>query len=57
MDLSTVVVHYRSLDTIPTCLNALEDATRGMARETVVVDNASDDGVAAWIAREHPRRG
>jgi GT2 family glycosyltransferase len=54
MDLSTVVVHYRSLDTLPTCLNALDAASRGMARETVVVDNASSDDVAAWIARERP---
>jgi GT2 family glycosyltransferase len=54
MDLSTVVVHYRSLDALPSCLSALAAATRGLASETVVVDNASDDGIAAWLAREHP---
>jgi len=54
MDLSTVVVHYRSLDSLPTCLDALRDATSGMAGEVVVVDNASRDDVAAWVARENP---
>ncbi len=54
MDLSTVVVHYRSLATLPTCLEALRRATQGMASETVVVDNASGDGLAAWLAREAP---
>ena len=54
MDLSTVVVHYRSLDALPTCLDALREATQGVESEIVVVDNASGDGVAAWMAREHP---
>ena len=54
MDLSTVVVHYRSLDALPTCLNALREATQGVEGEIVVVDNASGDGVAAWMASQHP---
>jgi N-acetylglucosaminyl-diphospho-decaprenol L-rhamnosyltransferase len=54
MDLSTVIVHYRSLDSLPSCLSALAAATRGTDSETVVVDNASGDQVEAWLSREQP---
>lgn len=54
MELSTVVVTYRSRDTLPECLAALEAAAAGLAHETVVVDNASGDGVLDLIARDHP---
>ena len=54
MELATVVVHYRSLDNLPRCLKAVADASRGIASEIVVVDNASGDQVAEWLAREFP---
>ena len=54
MDLSTVVVHFRSLDTLPACLRALENGTRGMSSDLVVVDNASGDSVADLLARDFP---
>jgi hypothetical protein len=52
MDLSIVVVHYRSLDTLPLCLQALAGESRG--GETVVVDNDSRDGVEDLLRREFP---
>jgi len=54
MDLSAIVVHYQSLETLPRCLKALEAATRGRSAETVVVDNDSRDGAASLLARDFP---
>jgi N-acetylglucosaminyl-diphospho-decaprenol L-rhamnosyltransferase len=54
MDLSTVIVHYHSLDTLPRCLRALAAATSGLEAETVVLDNDSRDGVEGLLAREFP---
>jgi GT2 family glycosyltransferase len=54
MDLSIVVVHYRSLDTLPDCLRALATAVQGCSSETVVVDNDSRDGVEQLLEREFP---
>jgi N-acetylglucosaminyl-diphospho-decaprenol L-rhamnosyltransferase len=54
MDLSTVVVHYQSLETLPRCLEALATATSGWSAETVVVDNHSQDGVDVLLTRDFP---
>jgi len=55
MLLSTVIVHYRTLATLPACLRALADSTADLEAETVVVDNASGDAVGALLARDFPR--
>jgi GT2 family glycosyltransferase len=52
MDLSTVIVHYRALDTLPGCLDALEAAAADMTHETVVVDNDAKAGLAKRLARD-----
>jgi len=61
MDLSIVVVTYRSRDHILECLRSLEsvrgtgDATGPASRrEAVVVDNASADGTPELVEREAP---
>ena len=54
MPLTVIVVHYRSLAVLPRCLNAIATAARGPETEVIVVDNDSRDGLAAWLAREHP---
>jgi N-acetylglucosaminyl-diphospho-decaprenol L-rhamnosyltransferase len=54
MDLSSVVVSYRSRDVLPDCLTALASQTRELTAETVVVDNASGDGMAEALARQFP---
>jgi len=54
LDLSIVVVTYNSAVHIGACLASLREYTRGVSYETIVVDNASPDGTAALIAREHP---
>ena len=55
MLLSTVIVHYRTLATLPACLRAIAVSSEGLETETVVVDNHSGDGVAEVLARDFPR--
>lgn len=53
MDLSIIIVTYRSREDIGACLVSAREAIRGLAAEIVVVDNASGDGTPA-AARAHP---
>src|SRR5262245_12112411 len=54
MDLSAIIVNYRSQDALRTCLTTLAQAAPGLAVETVVVDNDSRDGTPEMLAREFP---
>jgi GT2 family glycosyltransferase len=54
MELSTVIVHYRSPDALLACLATLPEAAAGLDLETVVVDNDPRDGVKAALARWYP---
>jgi len=54
-DVSVVIVSYESRDLLALCLGALAaDGQRRATVETIVVDQASRDGTAAWLAVEHP---
>jgi GT2 family glycosyltransferase len=54
-DVSVVIVSYESRELLERCLAALAaDAQRAAACEVIVVDQASSDGSAAWLAAEHP---
>jgi N-acetylglucosaminyl-diphospho-decaprenol L-rhamnosyltransferase len=54
-DVSVVIVSYESRELLARCLAALAaDAGRIATLETIVVDQASSDGTAAWLAAEHP---
>jgi N-acetylglucosaminyl-diphospho-decaprenol L-rhamnosyltransferase len=55
MELSTVIVSYRSREPLRQCLAALAADTAGLAHETVVVDNDPADGTLAVIAAEFPQ--
>lgn len=52
--LSIIIVAYKSRDELPACLGSLPMALLGRQVEICVVNNSPGDGVAAWIAREHP---
>ena len=56
MDLSLVLVNYKSREPLLACLRGLraDAAGAGLAVETVVVDNASDDGSLDALAAEFP---
>ena len=54
MDLSVIVVNYKSRDSLMECLAALEAGGAPARREVVVIDNASGDGVAEALAGAFP---
>ena len=54
MDLSVIVVYYRSPGALRDCLASLPAALTGLQSEVIVVDNASRDGMAEELARTHP---
>jgi N-acetylglucosaminyl-diphospho-decaprenol L-rhamnosyltransferase len=54
-DVSVVIVSYESRELLARCLAALAaDTPRAASSEVIVVDQASSDGTAAWLAGEHP---
>jgi N-acetylglucosaminyl-diphospho-decaprenol L-rhamnosyltransferase len=54
-DVSVVIVSYESRELLGRCLAALAaDAGAAVSRELIVVDQASSDGTAEWLAAEHP---
>jgi N-acetylglucosaminyl-diphospho-decaprenol L-rhamnosyltransferase len=54
LDLSILIVTYNSARLIGPLLSTLREELAGVAAEVVVVDNASADGTAAQVGREHP---
>jgi hypothetical protein len=52
MDLSIIIVTYRSRADIGACLASLREATTGVRAEIVVVDNASGDGTVEAAGAE-----
>ena len=44
MELSVILVHYRTPERLHRCLDALESEGSDLSRETVVVDNDPRDG-------------
>ena len=54
MDLSTIIVHYKSRDPLLACLEALGPVAAGSGCETVVVDNASHDGIREDLEARFP---
>lgn len=52
MDLSIIIVTYRSRADIGACLASLREATAGVRAEIVVVDNASGDGTVEAAGAE-----
>ena len=53
MKASVIVLVWNGMPYLPACLAALQ-AQDYPDRELIVVDNASSDGSAAWVAEHHP---
>jgi GT2 family glycosyltransferase len=53
-DLSILIVTYNSARLVGTLLTVLKPELQSLAAEVVIVDNASADGTAQTIARDHP---
>src|SRR5262245_51906884 len=54
MELSTVIVNYRSREPLLQCLEALEADAAGIAHEIVIVDNDPEKGTIAAVTARHP---
>ncbi len=53
-DVSILVVTYRCRDEAAVCLRSIVATTGGLDAEVVVLDNASGDGTAEFVAAEFP---
>ena len=54
VSISVVIVSWNTAALTSACLRALESDDTARSREIIVVDNASADGTADLVAREHP---
>ena len=55
MDVSIVIVSYNGREYLRRCLASIDEHTRGIAYEVIVVDNASQDGAPEMVAAEFPQ--
>lgn len=54
IDISIVIVTYKSKEYIIRCLESIRESARGLATETIIVDNASGDGVGEFLHAKFP---
>jgi N-acetylglucosaminyl-diphospho-decaprenol L-rhamnosyltransferase len=55
VDLSIIIVTWRSLDFLQACLASIYATTKDIAYEIIIVDNASGDDTERVIRREYPQ--
>jgi N-acetylglucosaminyl-diphospho-decaprenol L-rhamnosyltransferase len=53
-DVSIVIVTFQARELLRRCLDALAADGTALDRQVIVVDQASDDGTASWVAEAHP---
>jgi len=54
MDLSICVVSLNALNYLKPLLASIEQYSKGLTYEVIIVDNGSTDGTVAWIEQHHP---
>jgi len=54
MDLSIIIINWKSAQYLQQCLHSIYLNTRGIDFEIIVVDNASFDGCGEMLVREYP---
>jgi N-acetylglucosaminyl-diphospho-decaprenol L-rhamnosyltransferase len=55
MDLSILIVNWKSRDYVRHCVRSLYTHTSGLAFEVIVIDSGSNDGCGNMLAREFPQ--
>ncbi|HEC83939.1 MAG: glycosyltransferase family 2 protein [Candidatus Parabeggiatoa sp. nov. 2] len=53
-DISVIIVSFNTCDLLLECLQTLQTQAGGIRYETIVIDNASQDGSADMVEREFP---
>ena len=54
ISVSIVIVSWHSKEFIAVCINSIPEACAGLAYEVIVIDNASGDGSAGYLANQYP---
>ncbi|MBC8391739.1 MAG: glycosyltransferase family 2 protein [Deltaproteobacteria bacterium] len=54
-DLSIIIVNWNTREILQNCLKSVYEQTKGIAFETIVVDNASVDNSAEMVRQEFPQ--
>lgn len=54
MDLSIIIVNWKSVGYLAACLDSIVAGPPGVDWECIVIDNASDDGSAELCAKDYP---
>ncbi len=54
VDVSVCIANWNCREVLRACLESLYDQSQGVRLETIVVDNASEDGAPDMVAREFP---
>ncbi len=55
MDLTIAIISYNTRDLLLTCLKSIQDMTKDVEYELIVIDNASSDGSAAAVQAQFPQ--
>lgn len=55
MDVSIIIVNYKTVSLILKCLNSIQRLTRKISYEIIVVDNNSNDDFATYIQQQYPK--
>ena len=55
LDLSIIILNYKTPDLTLTCLESLYTHTSGLDYEVILVDNASEDGVLEKVRERFPK--
>ena len=55
IEISAVIVTFNNVHTIRACLGSLKKAAGSFRFQLILVDNASTDGTAEWLAENHGR--
>ena len=54
MDVSVIIVHYKTLSLTIDCIHSLIEKSKNISYEVIVVDNASNDGSAEELQKKFP---
>jgi GT2 family glycosyltransferase len=54
MDLSIVIVNWNTKELLLRCLQTIQEDTRSLSTEIIVVDNASSDGSVSAVRQQFP---
>lgn len=54
VDLSVVIVAYKSKDYISRCIQSIYEATQGLSFEIIIIDNVSGDGLGEFLHAKFP---